>query len=107
MMLSGFARAAVAALFLLSPVAPLYAQSERGTITGVVHDSSGAVVPKANVTIVSQATNVSLAVTTNDAGEYTAPSLQAGVYTVRVAKEGFKAWEMRSLALDADRKSVV
>jgi Carboxypeptidase regulatory-like domain len=79
----------------------LHAQSERGTITGAVHDSSGAVVPNAKVTIISQATNVSLSLTTNDAGEYTAPSLQAGQYAVRVTREGFKTSEVHGLALDA------
>jgi hypothetical protein len=95
------ARVAVAALSLLLTLASLFGQSERGTITGVVHDSSGAVVPAANVTIVSQATNVSLAMTTNESGEYTAPSLQAGTYAVRIAKAGFKTSEVRGLALDA------
>src|ERR1019366_8356510 len=99
MKLSAATRVSIAPFLLILSALPLLGQSERGTITGAVHDSSGATVPNAKVTIVSQATNVSLAVTTNDAGEYNAPSLQAGVYTVRVAKEGFKAWEMRSLAL--------
>ena len=91
---------AVTLLLCLSGVV-LYAQSERGTITGSVHDSSGAVVPNAKVTIVSQATNVSLPLVTNDAGDYTAPSLQAGKYAVRVTKEGFKTSEEHGLALDA------
>src|SRR5271169_3921348 len=97
------ARVAVAALSLLLPVASLFGQSERGTITGVVHDSSGAVVPNAKVTIVSQATNTTLTMTTNDAGEYTAPSLQIGAYTVKITKEGFKTSEVRGIALDASQ----
>ncbi|MGD0773792.1 MAG: carboxypeptidase-like regulatory domain-containing protein [Candidatus Solibacter sp.] len=101
MKLSVVARASVATLLLMLPAASLFGQSERGSITGVVHDSSGATVPNARIAIVSQATNVSLAATTNDAGEYNAPSLQAGTYTVRVTKEGFKTSEVRGLALDA------
>jgi len=101
MKLSVAFRVSVATLFLMLSAMALFGQSERGTITGVVHDSSGAVVPNAKVTIVSQSTNVSLAMTTNDAGEYTAPSLQAGTFTVRIAKEGFRTSELRGLALDA------
>src|ERR1035438_6402767 len=101
MKLSVVARVSVAALLLMVPAGSLFGQSERGTITGVVHDSSGATVPSAKVTVVSQPTNVSLPVTTNDAGEYNAPSLQAGMYTVRVTKEGFKTSEVHGLALDA------
>jgi len=101
MKLSVAFRVSVATLFLMLSAMALFGQSERGTITGVVHDSSGAVVPNAKVTIVSQSTNVSLAMTTNEAGEYTAPSLQAGTFTVRIAKEGFRTSELRGLALDA------
>jgi hypothetical protein len=101
MKLSAVARVTVATLLLMLPAASLFGQSERGTITGVVHDSSGATVPNARIAIVSQATNLSLAATTNDAGEYNVPSLQAGTYTVRVTKEGFKTSEVRGLALDA------
>ena len=101
MKLSVAFRVSVATLFFMLSAMALFGQSERGTITGVVHDSSGAVVPNAKVTIVSQSTNVSLAMTTNEAGEYTAPSLQAGTFTVRIAKEGFRTSELRGLALDA------
>jgi len=76
-------------------------QSERGTITGVVHDSSGAVVPGAKVTIVNESTNVTLVATSNEAGEYTMPNLAPGSYTVRVNKEGFRTSEERGLTLDA------
>jgi len=78
-----------------------FAQSERGTITGVVRDSSGAVVPGARVTITNEATNVNLTANSNGAGEYTIPNLQAGTYTVRVTKEGFRTSEEKNLALDA------
>jgi hypothetical protein len=77
------------------------AQSERGTITGVVHDSSGAIVPGASVAIVNRSTNVSLTATTNEAGEYTMPSLPPGTYNVKVVKQGFRTSETSGLTLDA------
>src|SRR3954471_13580239 len=78
-----------------------FAQSERGTITGVVRDSSGAVVPAAKVTITNTATNVAIPAVSNGQGEYTVPSLSPGSYTVRVEKSGFRPAETQGLNLDA------
>jgi hypothetical protein len=96
------ARACVAGLclFLLAVVAGL-AQSERGTITGQVRDTSGAVIPGARVVVTDTATNSSTVLTTNDAGEYTAPSLGVGTYTVRVEKQGFRPSEVNGITLNA------
>src|ERR1051325_1369428 len=77
------------------------AQSERGTITGVVHDASGAVVPDAKVAVVNQATKVSLEGATNEAGEYTMPNLQPGTYNVTVTKAGFRTSSVAGLVLNA------
>ena len=79
----------------------LQAQSERGTITGSVRDASGAIVPGAKVTVTNTATNVVTTVSTNDAGEFTAPSLDAGVYTIRVEKEGFRPAKTTGLTVSA------
>src|SRR5262249_7892224 len=74
-------------------------QSDRGTITGTVTDSSGAAVPGANVTVTNTATNSnSTAVTTSD-GVYTIPALQPGSYRVRVEKSGFKRAEIAQVAV--------
>jgi len=94
---------AMRALFAILLAAVAFAQSERGTITGIVHDSSGAVVPGAKVTITNPSTNVSITATTNDAGEYTVPSLQAGAYNVWVVKDGFRVSEEKGLTLDASQ----
>ncbi len=79
----------------------VYAQSERGTITGVVQDSSGAVIPGAKVTVTNPETNVNLDATTNQVGEYTVPSVQPGVYNVRVEKQGFRPTEKKGVNVDA------
>src|SRR6266702_3663009 len=78
-----------------------FAQSERGTITGAVRDSSGAVVPAAKIAVKNAATNVNIAAVTNDQGEYTIPSLSPGTYSVRVEKEGFRPSLTSSINLDA------
>src|SRR6266704_5912066 len=62
-----------------------------GSIGGETRDSSGAIVAGATVTLVNSGTNATRKVTTNDAGEYSFPSLQPGIYTVKVEKTGFKS----------------
>src|SRR5579863_2691341 len=96
-----FSRSLLKATLLVSLAALAFAQSERGTITGTVHDQSGALVPAASVTITNMATNVAVHVTTNDAGEFTIPNLSPGSYLVRVEKQGFRPSEEKGLTLDA------
>jgi hypothetical protein len=79
----------------------LFAQSERGTITGVVHDATGAIVPGAAITVTNQATQTSIHATTNGAGEYTLPELPVGTYTVQVDKSGFRTFSETGLTLNA------
>ena len=74
-------------LFLALPVA---AQKFTGTIRGAVTDPSGAVLPDAEVIITNDGTGETRTVKTNDQGEYVAPELLAGVYTVTVKKANFK-----------------
>src|SRR5689334_3112308 len=79
-------------LLILFFVAIIVASGQTlGTISGEVTDASGAVVPGAKVNIRNVATNAVRQVVTNTEGLYVAPSLQPGVYDVRVEKEGFRA----------------
>src|SRR3974377_2508598 len=68
--------AAPAALLLLAGLA--LGQVKSSTITGTVTDPSGALVPAAEVLVTNQETNVTVAVKSNAAGEYTAPYLATG-----------------------------
>jgi outer membrane receptor protein involved in Fe transport len=65
------------------------AQTSRGTVTGTVTDSSGAVVPNAAVTLTSAGTGVASTVKTNEAGIYRFEAVLAGDYTVSVKANGF------------------
>lgn len=78
-----------------------FAQSERGTITGTVSDSSGAVIPGAKVIVTNTNTGVAITVASNDAGDYTVPQLQVGVYTVRIEKDGFRPASVTGIVLNA------
>ncbi len=66
------------------------AQESRGTILGRVTDSSGAVVPTADVKAVNVATGLTVSAKTNESGNYTLPYLVAGFYNISAENAGFK-----------------
>ena len=100
---SGAAIRSLAAIFLCLALCALslFAQSERGTITGAVRDSSGAVIPGAKISLKNAATNVNIGAVTNEQGEYTIPSLSPGTYSLRAEKEGFRPSLTNAINLDA------
>src|SRR5262249_10941497 len=87
--------------FVCVCTAVLFGQSERGTITGTVVDSSGALVPAARVTVTNISTKLVSESQSNEAGGYTAASLPVGPYTVRVEKEGFRPVVRSGIELNA------
>jgi hypothetical protein len=74
--------------FVNTPAA--MAQTFRGSIQGTITDSSGAVVPGAQVKVFSQAIGLSRTLAANDRGEYVASELPLGTYSVTVEKKGFR-----------------
>ncbi len=83
------------------------AQAVSGTILGSVKDSSGAAIPDAPVTITSSDTGLLRAVTTDSMGEYVAPSLPPGTYTVSAEVKGFKKVSVSGVQLSVDQKARV
>jgi hypothetical protein len=81
---------------------PLVAQlSGRGTIQGTISDSTGAVVPGANVDAVLDATGETTDQTTTSAGFYSMPQLKPGTYTITVTSPGFQLSAKKNITLDA------
>ena len=77
------------ATFLVAPPAS-HAQADLGAISGVVTDASGAVVPKATVTVTNTATGSVRTSVSNGKGEYQVAQLNPGTYTVAITAEGFQ-----------------
>src|ERR1700685_4380381 len=77
-------------LGLLLLCIPASAQLNLGNISGTVTDSSGAAVAGANVTVTDVERGVTRNLTTDTAGEYSAPSLAPGSYSGRVEFKGFQ-----------------
>src|SRR5262245_19907307 len=70
--------------------AAVFAQSDRGTITGTVSDPASAVVPGAKVSVKHTETGAVAQTVTTPTGNYTLTSLPAGVYELTVEAPGFK-----------------
>src|ERR1700730_9087418 len=66
------------------------AQSTFGSIVGTVKDQSGSVVPGAIVTLVNQGTSATKTATSSASGNYEFINLDAGIYQVGIAANGFK-----------------
>jgi outer membrane receptor protein involved in Fe transport len=80
--------AVVALFFLYAPGA--FAQVDRPTLTGVVRDSSGGVVPGATVTVTNLATNLEERQQTTETGGYQFVNLYPSRYQIDVELSGFK-----------------
>jgi hypothetical protein len=96
---------AVAAVLVVVP--SLKAQTSLGRILGTVTDASGAVVPGATVTVKNTATGVSREVKSSNAGEFVAPGLEAGPYSVKIQAKGFATTERTGVRLEVAKDARV
>jgi hypothetical protein len=67
-----------------------WAQDTRGAISGRIADTTGAVVPNANVVVSNPSTGARLTILSGADGIYRAPLLSPGNYTIEVSAAGFK-----------------
>ncbi|HEV2248681.1 MAG TPA: TonB family protein, partial [Terriglobia bacterium] len=83
--------AAALAMALLVPAAVIHAtaKNDTGSISGTVHDPSGAVIPGAGVILISSQTQTRIASHTGEDGTFGFPAVPAGRYRLEFAKPGF------------------
>ncbi len=94
------------ALLLASPTAAL-AQFDSGSFIGTVHDSTGAVVPDATVTVTNPQTGASITRTTDGSGAWEVPSLHTGTYAVKISHAGFADASASDLTLSVGARERV
>ncbi|MDQ1474175.1 MAG: hypothetical protein QOJ99_5655 [Bryobacterales bacterium] len=95
------------ALSTLLFASALSAQVDTGTIVGSVHDATGAVIPRAQVTVTNEGTGTSQTATTNDSGAYVVTPLKIGIYTVEIAHPGFQKQRKTSVTLNIQQQLAV
>jgi len=102
--LAGLARhAAVLCVALFLSVALIHAQANLGRISGTITDQTGGAMVGATVTVLDTQRGISRNLTTDDAGEYVAPNLTPGTYTVSVESKGFKTGERAGILLETGK----
>jgi len=89
------------------PAIPIYAQVAGATLTGTVKDSSGAVIPNAQVAITDVATGVTRTVSPGSSGLYTAPNLLPGTYEIHVTATGFSTQVQKGITLTVGAQQVL
>ena len=77
-------------LFLLGFAQASWGQAVSATLVGTVTDNTGAIVPRASVDILENATGIKHTDITNASGNYSFPDLTPGTYAVTVSSPGFK-----------------
>jgi hypothetical protein len=83
--------------------AALLAQAGSSTITGIVSDSSGSVLPGATVKIANEATGIGLDTVSNERGLYRVPALVPGRYRLEISLDGFDTFRQSSIVLEVSQ----
>src|SRR6185437_14370203 len=86
------------ALMTICPCIVL-AQSTNASLSGVVNDPSGGVVPGAELLLTAQQTNTEQHFTTGKDGYYRFANLQAGSYIISVSAKGFERFVQQGIVL--------
>jgi hypothetical protein len=89
---------------LIACSSPLGAQVDTGTITGIVSDTSGAVLPRATVVLKNEGTGEVRNGTTNEHGEFVFTPVQVGKYDITVDAPGFQSQVRAGLELQVQQR---
>lgn len=89
----------VTSLWLVSFPATSLAQSSTASVNGTVRDSSGSVIPRADVVLTNTQTNVERVTVTNDLGIYVFLNIPPGEYRLQASTTGFKTSKISTFKL--------
>jgi hypothetical protein len=78
--------------------------AQNGRILGTVTDQTGGVLAGATVNVIDTQRGLARSLTTDTAGEYNAPNLIPGTYTVRVEARGFKRLDRENIVLEVGKE---
>jgi hypothetical protein len=82
---------------------PVLAQETTGIVSGVVQDTTGAVIPNATVVLTNLQNKTERKTRSNGTGDFAMASVQSALqYKLTVSMQGFKSWESQSFALRPD-----
>ena len=88
---------------LATPATSL-AQSVSGTLLGTVKDNSGGVLPGVTVAVTNEGTGLSRSLVTDENGNYSAPQIPTGTYSVSAELSGFKKTTKTGVRVGVDQR---
>src|ERR671936_91209 len=100
---NSFRRMSIALTFVLWLGSLAAAQTSRGTVSGTVTDSTGAVIAGAKVELTNKGTGVTRSTVTNSVGLYRFDAVDLGVYDLKIAQTGFKQYVKTDIGVEANR----
>ncbi len=92
---------------LVAGTCPVAAQAGRGSISGLVSDVSGAIIPGASVTATNSATGAKASTISTAAGLYSFISLSPGTYQVSASEKGFETVIQKNVTVTVDQVTTV
>src|SRR5262249_32536268 len=103
-----FGRLATAAAVLIAfGTSLIFGQGSTATISGVVRDTTGALVPGVTITLKHIDSGLTRTVLTGETGNYAAPSLPVGPYELSTTMPGFKQAVRRGINLSVGQEAVI
>lgn len=95
------------AISLCAAFAVAHAQEVTASIVGRVLDSTGAVIPGVKITVTNVSTNQTRTVTSEPTGNFLAPLLRPGRYTLTAAMTGFRTYEQHGIDREIGQRASV
>jgi hypothetical protein len=83
----------------------VFCQSNASVVEGVVQDSTAAVIQDCTVTLLNDETSAKFVTRTNEDGVYAFPSVQPGVYSLEITKDGFKSYSITDFRVTASQRA--
>lgn len=83
------------------------AQTSTASISGIVTDSSGAIVARAAITVTDMDRNTVFSAVSNDTGLYVVPQLPPGRYRVVATSPGFRTFVLEGLPLSTQQQATI
>ncbi len=80
------------------------AQVDMGSVSGVIHDPSGAAIANARVKLTNEDTRITAQSTSGPEGRYTFSPIKIGHYSIAVSAPGFRTVEQKSVTVDVQQK---
>jgi Carboxypeptidase regulatory-like domain/TonB-dependent Receptor Plug Domain len=105
--LGGVLRLALIALVFAGYPTVLRAQTTSATVSGVVQDSQGGVLPGVTVTMTSRTQGNAMTAVTDDGGRFVFPIVRPDTYTMQVTLQGFKTLERTNVVVNANDKLAI